>query len=241
MLNVDLDLLKDQYPSHWLSCSYNWDNLTKGLNPVFYEKGQLIFQLANAYDFVYIVNKGSVTLSTLLENGEEYAYSIIEKGCTFGELAVLSSTTDIYTATASEGTYLYKVPKELFVNEFLTNLEFNNNLVKLLVKKVRQRNTQIKLLTFNDARYRTCYLLVSLAINYSIPLANGHRITKKFTQEELAMLTGTSRVSVSTVCSSLNKEGFLSKRNGFYIVKHLSTLINYLNKNQVYCVNSVDI
>lgn len=55
-----------------------------------------------------------------------------------------------------------------------------------------------------------------------------YRLQIKFTHQEMADLTGLSRVTVSNILSSMTCKGIIEKQDGYLIIKNLDAMLQYL-------------
>lgn len=78
--------------------------------------------------------------------------------------------------------------------------------------------TQIELMSFHHSEGRVCFYLLHLAEQYSEE-KNGQKLLYiRFTHQDIAEITGLSRVCVSNIISGLVKDRILMKKSGLYYV-----------------------
>jgi len=221
----NLEILNEFETCPWINFTdYDWSCLTKNLQPFFFKKNEMIYQQQDITEFVYIVNKGRVCISLIGNSGEEKSFFVAEVGCIFGEISVIDDQPNICYAMAVTDTHIYKVAKRVFLKELNFNVEFSNMVLKLVVKKTNLLVYQIKQLLFNDANYRVYSSILYLVKSNSKPSENGYELTLKFTHQEMAHLTGLSRVSVSNILLSLTAQGILDKEDGYIVINDISLL-----------------
>lgn len=97
--------------------------------------GQVIFAEGDAGDGLYVVKEGRVQISALVRAEERRALSELGPGDFFGEMAVLDQEPRSATATASEPTAVYFIPRE----ELLRALEQSPKLLLALVREFSRR------------------------------------------------------------------------------------------------------
>lgn len=216
--------------SPWIEMSYiDWTCITKGYTPKAYNKNEIIYNQYDDPDYVYLVKKGRVRLDIYGINGEIYSLFVAEAGTFLGEISPIDLLPNMCSATAATYSILYNIPKTRFIEELNTNYEFSLNILKMMAKKIRLITTQIKQLYFNDSNYRVCSALGNLVKQYSSQTSEGyHKLKIKFTHQEMANITGLSRVSVSNIMLKLTSEGIIDKQDGFIVIKNMSSLNNYL-------------
>jgi CRP-like cAMP-binding protein len=229
MLKKDLELLDEFNSCPWVDFKdYDWSCLLKNQHTIPFKKNEIIYQQHDISEFVYLIHKGRVCLYTLSDLGEEKSFFIAEAGCIFGELSVIDNRPNTCYAMAVADTNLYKIPKDIFLRELTSSIEFSNMVLKLIVKKTRVMLSQVKQLSFNDANYRVYNSILHLVNNYSTSSGSGYELTMKFTHQEMANLTGLSRVTVSQIISNLTKDDILQKEKGYYVVKNIEPIVQYI-------------
>lgn len=225
----EIKSLSRNLPSPWIeNDEFDWNCITKDAILAFIRKNTIIYYQDDIVDYVYLVKRGRVCLSALSSCGKEKSFFIAEKGCLFGELSAIDNNPNSCTAVAVTDSYIYQIPKDVFISELQSNNELCFKILKLLVKKSRLIMTQIKQLSFNDSIYKVYYALIHLINQYSSPSSKNYKLTIKFTHQEMANLTGLSRVRVSQILSDLISDGIIEKKDGYLIVKDLEPIINYV-------------
>lgn len=197
----------------------DWTCLTKGLMPKKYKKNSIVFYQGCFSDYVYLVKKGRVHLDIYSQNGEEKTLFIAVEGSLIGEVSPIDGLPNICSAAAATDSFLYLIPKEAFFHELKTNNQLALNVLLLATRKIRCLAEDIKQTTFHNPYYRVCHALIHLANQYSAKLEQGHKLNIKFTHQEMANLTGLSRVSISNVISAMGTQGILTKEDGYLIIK----------------------
>ena len=95
-----------------------------------------------------------------------------------------------------------------------------------LAHKVKTLALSNLLVSCYDSETRIRYALFHLANQFGTHIKNGAiRIFIQFTQQELADLVGTSRVTVANMINSLINRGLVAKDGRFYIIPSLDTIL----------------
>lgn len=216
--------------SPWIEASeIDWSYITCDLKPKRYKKNEVIFYQNSTAEYVYLIHKGRVRLDIYSLTGEEKTVFIAGKGIFIGDLSPIDNLPNICRASASTDSDVYLIFKNDFLKHLSTNIKFANDLLYINSKKIRFLVEDVKQLSFNDASYRVCYALVQLANQYSTLTKEGRKLDMKFTHQEMADLTGLSRVSVSNIISDLQSKGILEKMDGYLLIKDIETIMTYLN------------
>ena len=219
--------------SLWLNMKdLDWSALTDGLTPKRYRAHQELFHQSNSSRYVYLCKSGRVQLSIFGSNGNQRILFISGQNSMFGELNLFDHMPYSSTATTVTDCMIYVIPADIFFLRLKEHPELVTNLIKTQSKKNRLLTTAIKQMSFNDATYRVAYALVNLINDYSQPLkAGSYKLTLKYTHQNIADLTGLSRVSVSNIISKFQNMGILKKDSldGYIIIKDPEKLYGFLD------------
>lgn len=216
--------------SPWITMpDVDWSSVTEGLQPKLFKKNTIIYHQKDKPDYVYLVKKGRVRLDIYGFNGEKISLFIADQGTFFGELSPIDAMPNMCSATAATDSLLYAIPTSAFIAEVNRNHAFACNILQMMAKKIRLISMQVGQLSFNDAYYRVCYALSNLIRQYGKKESDDtYRLRIKFTHQEMADLTGLSRVTVSNILSSMTCKGIIEKKDGYLIVKNLDSVLQYL-------------
>lgn len=189
-----------------------------------YKSNQTIYYQGECADYVYLIKEGRVRLSTFSIDGREQALTIVEDGSLFGELSIIDGEANFATATAVIDSSIYLIEKTYFKALLEKDPNINNLLIKNIVRKTRVLSSLVESLSFHKAEARVAKYLLELVNTHShiqneLPILN-----VKFTQQELADLTGLSRVSVSQVMNIFYEQNIILKKNGYIIFKDANYL-----------------
>lgn len=132
--------LKDCKLFETLSAS-ELETLRKGCVERQYDPGAIIFQEGGQGDGIYIVKRGLVQISALLNNGKERrVLSRIEPGEFFGEMAVLDNEPRSGTASAETAATVYFLPRESLLQMLDTSPRLAVSLVREFSLRMRDFN-----------------------------------------------------------------------------------------------------
>ncbi|MFV0362122.1 MAG: Crp/Fnr family transcriptional regulator [Suipraeoptans sp.] len=207
----------------------SWKHLTNNATLKTYPQDTVIYRQSERPHFVFLVKSGRVVLDAYGLNGKKRSIYIADKGTCFGELSCLDESTNFCTATTNVKTELYLISQKNFIKEIHNNADFCMSLLKSFSIKTRLIAELLTQMSFDDSNSRVYHTLSSLIQQYGILITHGHyKLNIKFTHQEMAHLTGLSRVSVSNIFINLTKRGLIEKENGYLIIKDIHLLENYL-------------
>lgn len=178
-----------------------------------YPKGSLIYQQGEYSDRFYFLMSGRVRVYISRPVGCEKTVAIIEPGTTFGESACYDGLPYYASAVAVRPSEVFVFKRDAVVNAMAEDPQIAREMFKSQIRKHRLMAMQVEMMAFYKAQARVAQLLARLASDFSEPVAGGpgRRLTMRLTQEELARILGTSRVTVSREIAALVKQGIIRK------------------------------
>ncbi|MCX7102062.1 MAG: EAL domain-containing protein [Methylobacter sp.] len=105
-------------------------------------KGVPIFHEGETGDCAYIIEKGSVELSILI-NGTQKKIGTLQEGAIFGEMALIGNRLRTGTAIACEETWLIVIPEKYFEEKLESSDKFIHLLLKLILRRYIEMRTRL--------------------------------------------------------------------------------------------------
>lgn len=173
---------------------------------------------------VYLIKSGRVRLSILHKNGSEQSLTILEEGCAFGELSVFDDLPNFGTATTIVECKIFVIPNKVFKQMLLMDDELSNIIIKSLVRKIRTLSSLVEALSFKNSYSRVASYVLELVHSHSDYISGTYKLNIKFTQQEMADLTGLSRVSVSQIMNYMVDNQIIKKSNGYLVINNILEL-----------------
>jgi CRP/FNR family transcriptional regulator, cyclic AMP receptor protein len=173
-----------------------------------YRKDQVIFAQGEVADTIFYIQKGSVKIVVLSDQGKEAVIGILEAGQFFGEGCMNGHPLRIATSTAIEESLITAITKSAMIATLHNEPKFSELFVAyLLTRNSRVEDDLIDQL-FNSSEKRLARLLLVLAKFGK----EGTRtpISPNISQETLAEMIGTTRSRVSFFMNKFRKLGFIS-------------------------------
>jgi CRP/FNR family transcriptional regulator len=88
-------------------------------------------------------------------------------------------------------------------------------------------------LLFHGSECRICRLLISLAHNFGVPVQEKIKLNLKLSQQSISDMLGINRGTTIKVFNRLKELDLLEHTNGYYIIKDIEGLREYLSECQV--------
>ena len=155
---------------------------------------------------------------------------VLDAGCMFGNQTLFDGSPNSCQAeVVSDEADVYVIPKEEASSRIRDNFQMTHNILMQSNRINRMLLTQIELMSFHHSEGRVCFYLLHLAEQYSEE-KNGQKLLYiRFTHQDIAEITGLSRVCVSNIISGLVKDSILTKKDGMYSVVQMDKLQGKIN------------
>lgn len=152
-----------------------------------------------------MICEGRVKVTIDDDEGKEIILSMFGPGEYFGEMALLDDEPRSAGVTTKEATQLLIISKKDFMDIFSSNtIAFN--LLKDLVKRLREANKKIESLALLDVYGRVARVLNQFAK----PQDEKMVIEEKLTHQEIANMIGSSREMVSLILKELSNGEYIT-------------------------------
>ena len=106
-------------------------------------------------------------------------------------------------------------------------------LIRALIRKIRLLAFQLEDLSFLDAQKRVAHILLTLGHELGVRKEDGLHIQKGITHNDLAQLTGLSRVTVTNVLNYLERLHIIRKRRCMLTIIDQERLANLLGTSSI--------
>ncbi|MEM0994548.1 MAG: Crp/Fnr family transcriptional regulator [Bacteroidota bacterium] len=188
-----------------------------------YPKKHTFVEPANAQQ-VYFVLEGQVKIGKENEQGEIPSFFLLQAGDSFG-LEKLSQTATSYTyAETLMDTVIACLPITTVKELMRTNLVFNEFVLKQLFSKVERLEQHFEGLLSLTSRQRIIKFLLSQMKERGQRLGYEHVIWNFYIHRDIAVLTKSSRQTVTTVLNNLKRKGILDFNRRRLLIRDLKAL-----------------
>lgn len=169
-------------------------------NDVVVHKGQPSSEL-------YFLLKGRLKVIDYSTDGREVGFIFINKGSHFGELALIDGKSRSASIIATETSLVAVLPGTAAKNLMYEVPTVSEKLLKQLATIIRANNEHIVMLGNGSAYTRICILLRKYTRD-----DNGTLVIERLpTQTEIAIMTNTTRETVSRTLNQLVDQGIVQK------------------------------
>ncbi|WP_078592637.1 Crp/Fnr family transcriptional regulator [Evansella clarkii] len=216
-------------PSPWFNnASNDWRTVFKEAPQIIYKKNEMIYQQGEINTYIYYVIEGRVRVSLLDDTGQEKSIIILNQGSIFGESCAIEQTPTEVTTTANTICNLAYIHRDQFLPVILNSPLLCEKLIFNLTRKLSSLQHHIREITFMSAHERVIIYLYKLSVQYGKDTHEGRKISISFTHQEMADLSGTSRVTVSNIMRVLTMSGIVQKINGYYYIRNTEEFTKWI-------------
>jgi CRP/FNR family cyclic AMP-dependent transcriptional regulator len=189
--------------------------LTQVLSRKAYPKNSTIIAAGDPTDAMYVVVSGRLKVVMSDKEGQEVILAILNQGEFFGEMGLIAQAPRSATVTTIEPCELLTITRADFTKCLQGNFDLTMNVIRGLVKRLREADKKIGSLALMDVYGRVARLLLEMA-----ETIDGQKvITKKLTKRDIAKMIGASREMVSRVMKELQTSGRIEVRAGEILLR----------------------
>ncbi len=180
----------------------------EGRNVSTFHRNETVFAQGEKADKVFYIQKGSVKVVVLSEQGKEAMVGILEPGQFFGEGCLTDNPLRVSTTTALEDCVITVITKAAMLAVLHSEPKFSELFMSYLLTRNSRIEADLVDQLFNSSEKRLARLLLLLA-NFG---KDGilQPIKVQVSQETLAEMIGTTRSRVSFFMNKFRKLGFIS-------------------------------
>ena len=172
-----------------------------------YSKGTLIFSEGDEADGLFVIRDGQVKVFMSDDTGKEMQIADLGPREIVGEVASLDGQPRTASVSALANTKVSKASLGDFKRFLEENPGLAYEIIRVMTARIREHATSISNLAFKNVYGRVVWLLEK----YSVEDENGTSSTnRKFTQQDIADMVGSSREMVSRVVTELVKGDYIS-------------------------------
>jgi CRP/FNR family cyclic AMP-dependent transcriptional regulator len=183
-----------------------------------FRRGARIFRQGETGDALFVVDQGSVRISTLAADGREVILAVIGAGEVFGELSLFDAGVRSADATALEDSRLLALSLDVFRPYLESHPRVAIALLGVLAGRIRSTDQALQDALYSDVPGRLAKRLLDLAVRYGQEAEGRTVIELAITQDELARMVGSSRESVNKALSSFISRGVLGQHDRRYVI-----------------------
>lgn len=226
---MSVGLLTGSIDSPWVKSDEDrWERLAGYGTTLMVEPNGIIFSQGDRADAFYYLKQGRVKVLMFAQDGSEKTLAIHEEGSLFGETAAFDNMPRFATAVAMKRSEVVRIRANALPGLVRENPDLALRLMQSLCRKIRLLALQVEGMAFLDVERRVGHLLLRLAMDFGVPAGSGIRISVRVTDQELAGIVGSCRVTVTKVLNAFRRQGLVEKTDRYLIITDPAGLAQFV-------------
>ena len=176
-----------------------------------YPKGSMVILEEEYGDKIFIIQKGTVKITRVNDEGKEVILALLGSSEIFGEMAILDGEVRSANALAQENCELLTFTSDDFIDLLKNNFKISFSLMGELAKRLRKSDMQIEALSLSDAEHRIGVSILNLAEEMGVIRHGKVTIDNLPFQQDIANMAGTSRETVSRILKMFEDRNMITK------------------------------
>jgi CRP/FNR family transcriptional regulator, cyclic AMP receptor protein len=170
-----------------------------------YPRGRTIVAEGEPSQSLYILLSGRAKVQRSDSEGKEVILAVIGPGEFFGEMSLIDDSPRSASVITLESSDFMAINKDNFKAMLLQNNDIGMQIMRGLVRRLREADKKIETLALLDVYGRVARVLLDFS-----EVVNGERIVKtRLPRQEIAKMIGASREMVSRVMKGLEIDGYI--------------------------------
>lgn len=173
-----------------------------------FPKGRTIVSEGEPSSSMYILLSGRAKVQRCDSEGKEVILAVLGPGEFFGEMSLIDDEPRSASVVTLEPCDFIGIRKDSFKQLLSSNAEVAMNVMRSLVRRLREADKKIETLALMDVYGRVARVLLEFSTEI-----DGERVVKgRLPRQEIAKMIGASREMVSRVMKGLENDGYIVPR-----------------------------
>jgi CRP/FNR family cyclic AMP-dependent transcriptional regulator len=187
--------------------------------------GQVLFRAGDSSDGCYHIDDGLVKVTMVSNSGTERILAFLGQGAIVGELSIIDGLPRSLSVVAVRDAALSFLSRAAFEAFSEKHPEVYKSLVRLLAKRVRERDKMLAATSFLSLKGRIAQTLLELAEHFGKEVGPGRIVIRqKIKQTDLAAMTGVARESMTRILNDWQRRKMMSRPSGYYCLENKELL-----------------
>jgi CRP-like cAMP-binding protein len=187
--------------------------------------GQVLFRAGDSSDGCYHIDDGLLKVTMVSNSGTERILAFLGRGAIVGELSIIDGLPRSLSVVAVRDAALSFLSRAAFEAFSEKHPEVYKSLVRLLAKRVRERDKMLAATSFLSLKGRIAQTLLELAEHFGKEVGPGRIVIRqKIKQTDLAAMTGVARESMTRVLNDWQRRKMMSRPSGYYCLEDKTQL-----------------
>lgn len=196
------------------------DGLARLARHVALAPGQVLFRQGDPCNGCYAIVEGALKVSATSVGGEEVLLAVLSAGDVVGEMGLFGAAPRSATVTALKPCSLAFLASGDFRRFADDHPTVYRHMLEIVCARLRAANEAFAAYQALPLAGRLAQVLLRLADGFGQPLDDGRiLIRQKFTQADLARMTGSARENVNRRLGNWRGRGIVSRISGYYCIE----------------------
>ena len=184
-----------------------------------FKKNEILYEQGEISSRFYFVIKGLVQISIFRVDGSEVVLELMGPDTICGEGSAFDGLPRFSSAVAIEDTEAIEFDTSKMTEIFRQHPEFATSLLRVTSLKPRAVAIRLKHLASREPQDCIMELLTRLEDMFAIDHPKGRLLVTHVTHEQIAAMTGTSRVTVTRTLQRLRDQGRIGILDGHILLR----------------------
>ena len=195
-----------------------------------FKDGQYLYRKGDEPDGLYAILRGAVGAEINSKEGKCAVLGILERGSWLGEISLFDNSARPSDAVARGNAEVLFIPKDRFHALLDTQPRLYSHFIRQVCKRYRSALRMLEASLIRSLPERLALRLLDLATGYSEFRIGASGVTLKVSQEELALLAGSTRQRVNQELKTWEKAGWVSLGYGSITIHDCVALESLLSQ-----------
>ena len=186
-----------------------------------------VIYLGGQEDNIYLLKSGQVKISRIREDGDEIIQDVLRPGEIFGSLPMMQefeNGNDTEHAQAAGKVVVCIIHKKDFEKLLEMHPKLHQRLSKWYGLRMRRFEERLNELIFKDVKKRIAGFLLRYAKDFGKEREDYYEVKPMLTHEEIGLLTGAARQTVTSMLNKFKEEGLLEFDRKCWKIKKINDL-----------------
>lgn len=193
-------------------------SLTDRGTRIYMPKDTVIYDQDEGSGYVYVLEEGRVRLVYLAQDGSEHILMFALRGGIFGELECMEKISSLVRAETLTDCSIYKIPEAGFMEAMSADPELTLFIARELAHKLHVISVGFISISVDETKNRVARILLSAADIFGHKENGNIRIDLPITQQEIANLVNSTRLTVGNILRDFTALGLIKKQDTHFFL-----------------------
>lgn len=205
--------------SPWITAKLeDLKSLTDRGTRIYMPKDTVIYDQDEGSGYVYVLEEGRVRLVYLAQDGSEHILMFALRGGIFGELECMEKISSLVRAETLTDCSIYKIPEAGFMEAMSADPELTLFIARELAHKLHVISVGFISISVDETKNRIARILLSAADIFGHKENGNIRIDLPITQQEIANLVNSTRLTVGNILRDFMALGLIKKQDTHFFL-----------------------